>query len=70
MDIDTTKKINDAKEKRIKAKVLSWMRAHEEEYETATQLAEGAAAEFDGDEWCDDSDHWVWDLALEAKPTE
>ena len=32
---------------------------------TATILAESAAITLGHDEWLDDPDHWVWDLALE-----
>jgi len=30
-----------------------------------TRLAENAAWEFGFDQWLDDPDHWVWDIALE-----
>lgn len=33
---------------------------------TATELAEVAAWEMDHDEWLDDPDHWIWDIALEV----
>jgi len=32
----------------------------------ATAIAEVAADAHDHWEWCDDPDHWVWDVACEA----
>ena len=32
---------------------------------TATELAEVIAWEMNHDEWLDDPDHWIWDLALD-----
>lgn len=29
-----------------------------------TELAEDTAIVFNHDEWLDDPDHWIWDLAL------
>lgn len=49
--------------------VARWMRAHADEYESATELAEACADAFDvADEGgpLDDETHWIWDLALEA----
>lgn len=34
-------------------------------YENATQLAEAAADTFEHDEWLDDPEHWIWELAVE-----
>lgn len=31
-----------------------------------TQLAEDAAISLNHDEWLDDSDHWIWELAIEV----
>jgi hypothetical protein len=47
--------------------VRAWMQANSSDYETATQLAEAAAANFKfaGDP-LDDETHWIWDLALDA----
>jgi hypothetical protein len=44
-----------------------WMCTNAHDYETSTQLAEGAnaALSFPPDA-LDDPDHWVWDEALEA----
>lgn len=62
--------------------VVRWMRAalREGEYidehtgETnLTGLTEGAAVAFgqaDPDGWLDDSDHWIWDAAIEAAEAE
>jgi hypothetical protein len=33
---------------------------------TPTELAENAAIHLDHDEWLDDSDHWIWELAIEV----
>lgn len=52
----------------LKNRVLAYMRVNADDCETATNLAEWAADEFDHHEWCDDPDHWVWELALNAKP--
>jgi len=59
-----------------KAAVLSWMRAHRSEAVDArtgevdmTKLAEDAARAFDVDSLggpLDDSDHWIWELALKV----
>lgn len=35
-----------------------------------TRLAEAAAEHFDHDEWLDDPDHWVWDVAIDASDAE
>ena len=45
------------------------MQANASDYETATELAEAAAANFKlaGDP-LDDETHWIWDLALDALP--
>ena len=31
-----------------------------------TELAEYAAIELDEDQWLDDSEHWIWDVAIEC----
>lgn len=31
-----------------------------------TGLAEDCALEFDHDEWLDDPDHWIWEVAVEV----
>lgn len=36
----------------------------------ATQLAENCAHNFGHDEWLDDSDHIVWDIAMDAAEAE
>ena len=33
---------------------------------TLTAMAENAAIELENDEWLDDSDHWIWELAVEV----
>lgn len=54
-----------------KQSVRIWMRANASDYETATQLAEAAVAnfEFAGDPLGDET-HWIWDLALDALPSD
>lgn len=55
----------------MKTFVLTWMRleaehcVHNREV-NRTQLAENAAHAFDHDEWLDDPDHFVWELAQKA----
>lgn len=34
---------------------------------TCTQLAEYTAVSLNHDEWLDDSEHWIWELALNAE---
>lgn len=57
-------------EKDQKKAVKQWMQLHANEYKNSTELAEDAAhyAVGDNDEWLDDPDHWVWELAIDAKP--
>lgn len=51
--------------------VRSWMRTNADNYETATQLAEGANAALNlPQHWLDDCEHWVWDEAAKAKGEE
>lgn len=48
--------------------VRSWMRANADEYETATEIAEGANAALRlPQHWLDDSEHWVWEEAMAAE---
>ena len=48
-----------------KAAVRRWMRLNAAEYETATELAEGCNAALDlPQEWLDDPEHWVWEIAI------
>lgn len=47
--------------------VRSWMRANAADYDTATELAEGANAALNlPQSWLDDSEHWVWEEAMTA----
>ncbi len=55
-------------EKVLKCKVEKWMIQNINSYKiidghNATALAEDASNHFDHSEWCDDPDHWIWDLA-------
>ena len=55
----------------VSIRIWKWMLQNAAEYDNATSLAEDAAHEADGDhdEWLDDSDHWIWGLAIEAVPS-
>jgi hypothetical protein len=49
-----------------KSVIRRWMRLHVAEYDGATQLAEGANAEFGlPSNWLDNPDHWIWEMALQ-----
>lgn len=51
-----------------KAAVRRWMRLNGDDYETATELAEGCNAALDlPQEWLDDSEHWVWEIAAQQQ---
>ena len=43
------------------------MRDHLRDYKDVnlTSLAENAAISLDHDEWLDNPDHWIWDLAVD-----
>ncbi len=49
----------------MKAKVAKWMLAYGYDYLSATLLAEAAADEFDLGHMLDETDNWLWELALE-----
>jgi hypothetical protein len=56
--------VNNVSNLPTKSSVKKWMRDNASEYGSATELAEGANAEFDMPiEWLDDESHWVWELA-------
>lgn len=46
--------------------VKRWMIGNKDDYDNSTNLAEAAAIEFDCDEFLDDPNHWIWDLASEV----
>lgn len=50
-----------------KRSVRNWMVANRDDYQTSTQLAEAAAAQFDfpGDPLSDET-HWIWDYAFDV----
>lgn len=51
-----------------KAAVRRWMRLNAYDYETATELAEGCNAALDlPQEWLDDPEHWVWEIAAQQQ---
>ena len=58
-------------EAKLKARVRAWM-YNDAEYDphlcgvNCTQLAENAAHMFSHDEWLDDEQHWVWELAADV----
>lgn len=51
-----------------KRSVRNWMRRNASEFQTATELAEACAIEFDfcGNDPLDDETHWIWDFAFES----
>ena len=49
----------------MKRRVKNWMIINRNGFENATELAEFAAHEFGHSEWLDDSDHWIWELAID-----
>ena len=56
----------------LPVRVRNWMKMNLEHYRdratgevNATTLAEGAAAQFDHEEWLNDGTHEVWDWAAE-----
>ncbi|MNY65361.1 hypothetical protein D3C86_2026230 [compost metagenome] len=53
----------------LETSVRRWMALNHAEYETATDLTEAAASEFDTCNWLDDETHPIWDWALEFVPT-
>jgi len=56
----------------LKSIIKKWMLNNKHDYDNATSLAEAAAHHGDPDEdhddWLDDSDHWIWELAIEIIP--
>ncbi len=52
-----------------KGRVVGWMRANASDYDTATELAEAANAQFRlSGNGLDDVTHWVWDAAVDCMP--
>ena len=51
----------------LKTKAAKWMDhiCYSELPNTATELAESTAIEMFNDQWLDDPDHWIWELALQ-----
>lgn len=49
-----------------KAKFLMQQHLADNPQTNLTELAENAAIYLDHDEWLDDSDHWIWELAMEV----
>lgn len=54
-------------EKELKTRARYAMRYHLQDDPLAsyTVLAENAAILLDHDEWLDNPDHWIWDIALQ-----
>lgn len=59
------KELDKYENEQLKTHVKEWMQLHHTYYTGPTKLAEAAADDFGYDEWLDNFDHWVWDLALE-----
>jgi hypothetical protein len=55
-------------ESQIKKQARKWFAPHAQEYRNLTDAAESCAWELGHDEWLDDPDHWVWELAIEYMP--
>ena len=51
----------------MESDIRRYMRLHADEFDNATNLAEECAKYLDHDEWLDDSDHIIWDIALDYK---
>jgi hypothetical protein len=61
------------KERAQAHRTLGFMQSERASHDNATSLAEDAAhnaLDTDHDEWLDDEQHWVWELALLVIPTE
>ncbi len=56
-------------EQALTSTIKKWMLNNKHDYDNATSLAEAAAhhgdPNEDHDDWLDDSDHWIWELAIE-----
>lgn len=66
-------KADIAADKALRAKVKVWMLNMAHHHDNATSLAEDAAHNadtVDHDAWLDDSNHFVWELAIEIIPGE
>lgn len=59
-------------DREVARRIWNWMLRNAERYDNATNLAEAAAHEADGDhdDWLDDDTHWIWDLAAEIIPAD
>lgn len=54
-----------------RASVRAWMRAAADDYDTATELAEGANAALELPAGAmDDESHWIWEEAIKAIPAD
>lgn len=52
----------------MKSRVRKWMRNEAQilgDDLNMTKLAENAAHAFEKDEWLDDPDHWIWEMAAD-----
>ena len=52
-------------------KMLGYMQRERASHDNATSLAEDAAhnaLDTDHDEWLDDEQHWIWEMALRVIP--
>ena len=49
----------------MESDIRRYMRLHANEFDNATNLAEECSKHLNHDEWLDDPDHIIWDLAIE-----
>lgn len=49
----------------IELAIKNWMRYNYQYHDNATELAENCAWALDQDQWLDDPDHIIWDIALD-----
>ena len=53
-------------EAELRTEVRRYMHQHVAEHDNLTAMAEDAALAFEQDQWLDDPDHWIWELAIEV----
>jgi hypothetical protein len=62
-------KLNTKEKKLVYQWMLLEIHADDSHYKgNITQFVENCAHDFNHDEWLDDPDHWVWEMALEFFP--
>jgi hypothetical protein len=55
-------------ESEIRKQARRWFSVNAHRFADLTEAAENCAWALDHDEWLDDPDHWVWELAIEYMP--